>query len=159
MISKTLGIAVMIGSLSAQQLMMLLAPMCSCNLTILQMPFWRLDGVQASFQHTSMKDCSVSLLPSQVPSSSWFSFAFAISTFLAGNNWQTLRWLTGNSGYSGLHGANRLASNSLLEGLVFASRAVKPSIAHQEYALKHVGHALHHAAMSADFTGAASATR
>ena len=35
-----------------------------------------------------------------------------------------------------MHGANRLASNSLLEGLVFAHRAVESSVAHHEYATK-----------------------
>ena len=59
----------------------------------------------------------------------------------------------GEAACSGLHGANRLASNSLLEGLVFATRAVQPSINHAERALRTAGAHMHHAAVHADFTG------
>ncbi|KAG8384826.1 hypothetical protein BUALT_Bualt04G0158700 [Buddleja alternifolia] len=43
-------------------------------------------------------------------------------------------YVAGEVACTGLHGANRLASNSLLEALVFARRAVQPSIDHMKSA-------------------------
>lgn len=41
-------------------------------------------------------------------------------------------YVAGEVACTGLHGANRLASNSLLEALVFAQRAVQPSVEHMK---------------------------
>jgi L-aspartate oxidase len=52
-----------------------------------------------------------------------------ISTDLDGRTTRTGLWAAGEVASTGVHGANRLASNSLLEGLVFADRVAREIVA------------------------------
>ncbi|MGH9301452.1 MAG: L-aspartate oxidase, partial [Acidimicrobiales bacterium] len=66
------------------------------------------------------------------PSQDWLPIAPAahylsggVVTDLSGATWLPGLWACGEVACTGVHGANRLASNSLLEGMVFAPRVVE----------------------------------
>jgi len=82
----------------------------------------------------NMKDLGFNLPKDEVPISPAFHYAMGgIETDLNGKipNFKNL-YAVGEVASTGVHGGNRLASNSLLEGLVFSKRAVE-DILNQEF--------------------------
>ena len=80
----------------------------------------------------NMKDLGFNLPKDEVPISPAFHYAMGgIETDLNGKipNFQNL-YAVGEVACTGVHGGNRLASNSLLEGLVFSKRAVEDILSH-----------------------------
>jgi L-aspartate oxidase len=95
------------------------------------------------------------------PQSDWLPVAPAahylsggVCTDLDGATTLAGLWACGEAACSGVHGANRLASNSLLEGLVFAARAVEAIVGGKDRAddtgvLRGIDRAAAHAAARA----------
>lgn len=85
--------------------------------------------------YKSLNDLGFHLPKERVPISPAFHYAVGgIKTNLDGSvpGIQGL-YAAGEAASTGVHGANRLASNSLLEGLVFAKRAAESILAHPSY--------------------------
>jgi len=81
----------------------------------------------------NMKDLGFNLPEDEVPISPAFHYAMGgIETDLNGKipNFKNL-YAVGEVACTGVHGGNRLASNSLLEGLVFSKRAVEDILSHE----------------------------
>ncbi len=79
----------------------------------------RFPGITAMLSRYGL-DASSDLLP--VAPALHYAMG-GVQTDLEGRTTKTRLWAVGEVARTGVHGANRLASNSLLEGLVFADRA------------------------------------
>lgn len=77
--------------------------------------------------HFAMRNVGIKVPSERIPISPAFHYAMGgISTDLDGLVYGTKNlYAVGEVAHTGVHGANRLASNSLLEGLVFSARASK----------------------------------
>ncbi len=86
----------------------------------------QIDGVDRAFPGVSelIRPFGLSLSASLLPVAPALHYAMGgIRTDLDGRTTVPGLWAVGECANTGVHGANRLASNSLLEGLVFADRA------------------------------------
>lgn len=88
--------------------------------------------------YKSLRDIGYTLPKDRVPISPAFHYAIGgIKTNLDGSVPGVIGlYSVGEAASTGVHGANRLASNSLLEGLVYAKKAAESILAHQVHSCK-----------------------
>src|SRR5256885_12105240 len=79
------------------------------------------DGIR-DYKVTGVQTCALPILPI-APAAHYLSGGLV--TDLCGATTLPGLWACGEVACTGVHGANRLASNSLLEGMVFAPRVVE----------------------------------
>jgi L-aspartate oxidase len=96
----------------------------------------RVAGFAARFPAVTQMLASHGLDPERdlIPVAPAMHYAMGgIATDFAGRSTRPGLWAVGEVAWTGAHGANRLASNSLLEGVVFADRVARGLVAEQEH--------------------------